>query len=73
LPHHINYLRNKCQSAPGTSAIDAAKADWATALRVATRSRRDFVAYLAKDWAITFGTRLVATSIWSATRFMKGN
>ena len=31
---HIK-LRNKCQSAPATSAIDAAKADWATALRVA--------------------------------------
>ena len=66
-------LCNKYQSAPGTATIDAAEADWAKALRVATRSHRDFVAYLAKDWAITFGTRLVATSICSATRFMRGN
>jgi hypothetical protein len=40
----------------------------ATALRVAARSRRDFVARLAKDWAIPFGTRRVAPSIWPATR-----
>ncbi len=29
--HQSNYFRNKCQSAPGMFAIDAAKADWATA------------------------------------------
>jgi len=68
---HIE-LRNKCQSAPGTAAIDATKADWGTALRVAARSRRDFVAHLAKDWAITFGTRRVAPSIWPATRLTRG-
>ena len=42
--------RNKRQSAVGTVPIDAARADWATALRVAARSRRDFVARLAKDY-----------------------
>jgi len=34
--------------------------------------RRDFVARLAKDWAIPFGTRLVAPSIWPATRLTRG-
>jgi hypothetical protein len=41
-------------------------------MRVAARLRRDFVARLAKDWAIPFGTRLVAPSIWPATRLTTG-
>ena len=32
-------------------------------MRVAARSRRDFVARLAKDLAITFGTRRVARNL----------
>jgi len=32
-------------------------------MRVAARSRRDFVARLAKDPAITFGTRRVARNL----------
>jgi len=41
-------------------------------MRVAARLRRDFGARLAKDWAIPFGTRRVAPSIWPATRLTRG-
>ncbi len=72
-------LRNKCQSTPGTVAIDAAKADWATALRVAASrgsgfSREICIHSRLKSLlqAIPFGTRRGAPLIGPATRLTTG-